>query len=564
MDKSKLFFFAIALSIGINCTAQNVLSPCPQVLIEQKYDHISSPEYWLQGWDTVVTCANPELTLTADPYIPVQYFNGTYTVEEIPYNPPDTSFYLDGEGFMMSINSDDQFAPDPVNIPFPFYFFGIQKTHFYVGDNGLISFTNNFGSGEFCPWSFSAGLPWTPTTVGAPCGDNDASFNRMHDAVYGIYQDIYTGPNGSYLSGNQGIYYGVVDEYPCRKIICSWNDIPYFNNQPGRNTYQIVCYEGSNIIEVHVKKRHTNTSWLGGRGIIGIQNATGLPQVRDSIITSPLPSNYYVQTGSPAAFFPADCNPTTSDFDSVSYRFTPQGVTAKMQHWYRIFDDGRDSVELLVYNQEGATDDTNGYYIPMGFDSHHPTLTQAVVHPTCVSRYVMELKFQTADGNWFFLYDTITIGVGNEYITISDNITGVHDTTYIKLPATGYDTTGYEVHDTTYVLINNDTIAAADSLSLTECDTIISHYMMVIHDTIFSVSEGISDIAEQNAIIYQHNGQIAVEGAMNNTVTLYDATGRIQTIKQSNNQTITFDIPSSGVYLVKVGDAPARRIVVVR
>ena len=80
----------------------------------------------------------------------------------------------------------------------------------------------------------------------------------------------------------------------------------------------------------------------------------------------------------------------------------------------------------------------------------------------------------------------------------------------------------------------------------------------------FVANNGIDGVGVHDAIIYVSDGHLFIEGAEDNIVTLYDATGRTLAIKQSSNQAITFDIPASGTYLVKVGDAPARRIVVVR
>ncbi len=395
-----------------------VTNPCPEVQIKQKHDHTPQARYRHEGWDTAVTCTTPQIVLSCMPYIPVKRFNGTYYVDQIPYNPADTTFCLvygaaldnmgDPKRKRMPISTDDDFAPASTNIPYPFYFFGIRKNYFRLGANGLVTFTTDFGSGTSNPWSYSAPIPWTPTTSGKPGDDN--TFNRMHDAIYGIYEDTYPSPSvhGNDGDPNWGIYYGVLDEYPCRKIICSWNDVPQFSCTSLRCTYQIVCYEGSNIIEVHVKQRQVCTSWNGGRGLIGIQNATGQAQVRPEGNPNISPQ----ANGKPAAFYPIGYNLTTSDLDTIAFRFTPAGDNlGKSYHWYRIFDDGRDSIDLKnAYTDPTAMDDTNGYFIPMDDASSCPTLTKAYVSPTVTSRYVFNLRFQNANNDWYDLYDTITVG----------------------------------------------------------------------------------------------------------------------------------------------------------
>lgn len=415
---NRLFILAaVTLAVAGSLCAQTTFNPCPEVLINQKYDHDGSQVYIDQGWDTVVTCSVHTIELTSEPYIPVQYFNGTYTVTSIPYNPPDTTFCLrefPSQRQQQAINSDDRFAPTTVNIAFPFYFFGIRKSYFRLGDNGICTFTTQFGADGTstplgCPYSISSNssLPWTTNT---PTYTGDC-FNRMHDAIYGVCEDTYTGSSGAYMHGEDGIYYGVVDEYPCRKIICSWKNIPIYNDNTRRQSYQIVCYEGSNIIEVHVKQRCNKPST--SYGIIGIQNSTGVAQVAGAFGES----NYYV--GKPGAgrnpsttpaYWAPGWNPytaTSGTVNNIAFRFTPEGRTFKTYQWYRIFDDGRDSI-VLGTNQN----DTNGYYVPMNDnDPDHPTLTKAYVSPTRTSRYVMQLLFKNANGDNYVLRDTITIGV---------------------------------------------------------------------------------------------------------------------------------------------------------
>jgi len=376
-----------------------VQAPCPEVQIKQKHDHTPQPQYLHEGWDTVVDCNNRQLTLSCMPYIPVQYFRGYYAVDQIPYDPADTSFHA---GTWLPITSDDVFCGSVTTLNFPFFFFGIQKTGFVVGSNGLVTFDNT-AAGQSCPWSMSSSdvIPWSRTS------------DHLNDAIFGIYEDTH--PITSYTNNAsplyQGIWYGVQDEWPCRKIVASWNDVPQYpasSNTNNRCTYQIVCYEGSNIIEVHIKQRSlSSTGWNGLRGIVGILNDDGSTQTAGSSTSS----TRYVINGSPAAFFPTGMNQTTSAVDHVAYRFTPQGFTAKADEWFRILDNG-DTVQLRNINIDAsAADDTNGYYYPMEHMPNCPTLTRAIVSPTCVSRYVYHLKFRDANQTWYNLYDTIVIGV---------------------------------------------------------------------------------------------------------------------------------------------------------
>jgi subtilisin-like proprotein convertase family protein len=410
----------------------------------------------------------------------VQYFNGTYLVEEVPYNPADTTFSL-GTGML---NPDDNFTNEFIDIPFPFYFFGIQKNQFRVGANGMITFCSpsDFGSGDFCPYSFHTNnnqLPWNQTGGHMTPSGNGDMFNRMHDAIYGVYEDTH--PSYGVYYGSERIHYGIIGQFPCRKIIASWNEVPLFGNTDILQSYQIVCYEGTNIIEVHVK--HRGCCPTTSDALIGIQNATGQPQ-QPGIVGS---SNRYVVDGSPAAFWPEGYNGFTSSIEYTSYRFTPQGMTNRSVKWYRIFDDGRDSI-VLPEMSVGITD-TNGYFEAMNeYDSQHPTLTKATVSPTTTSRYVIELQFNDAGNNVFTLRDTVVVALRNPLVIAepSNDTMGIvigggeysegSLTTLIAAPFAGYAFTGWDngVLNNPYgLLVDSDT-------------TLVANFMRMdaIHDTI--------------------------------------------------------------------------------
>lgn len=89
------------------------------------------------------------------------------------------------------------------------------------------------------------------------------------------------------------------------------------------------------------------------------------------------------------------------------------------------------------------------------------------------------------------------------------------------------------------------------------------HDTIFIHDTIY-VTQGIDDTETINAKIYQHNGHVVVEGANGNTVTLYDINGRMLATKQDYDLPLSFAVPVTGTYMIKIGEYPARRVVVIR
>ena len=122
------------------------------------------------------------------------------------------------------------------------------------------------------------------------------------------------------------------------------------------------------------------------------------------------------------------------------------------------------------------------------------------------------------------------------------------------------------IHDTIYeeVLVH-DTVTITDTLVLTVTDTLTLHdtiYLpQYIHDTIYI---GIDDVVVTNAKIYLSNGQVVVEGSEGYQVTLYDVNGRTLATKQDDNAPLLFDVPVSGTYMIRIGNYPARKVVVIR
>ena len=75
---------------------------------------------------------------------------------------------------------------------------------------------------------------------------------------------------------------------------------------------------------------------------------------------------------------------------------------------------------------------------------------------------------------------------------------------------------------------------------------------------------GIDDVEDSNVEIYSTDSKIIVKGAENKDVYVYDVNGRCVRRQANATETLEFTMSTTGVYLVKVGDAPAKRVVVVR
>lgn len=221
-------------------------------------------------------------------------------------------------------------------------------------------------------------------------------------------------------------------------------------------------------------------------------------------------------------------------------------------------------------------------------DVHDTTYVNVFVHDTSyVDVFIHDTTFINIHDTTYidvFVHDTTTITdtiTLTEYVPVHDTtFIPVHDTTYINVPVHDTtvvtDTVIVSVHDTTYITqtdtltvtqydtIDNyihDTLTITDTLWLTQYDTILIHDTIFIHDTIVV---GVGDVETVNAKIYTNNRQIVVEGADGNDVCLYDINGRILATKQDYGVPIRFDAPASGTYMIKIGDYPARKVVVIK
>ncbi len=129
----------------------------------------------------------------------------------------------------------------------------------------------------------------------------------------------------------------------------------------------------------------------------------------------------------------------------------------------------------------------------------------------------------------------------------------VHDT------VTHTDTVVIDHHDTVFVG-GTDTIYIYDTVYIH--DTVFIHHRDTVNIVGYDDIRGISGQTE--VLLYSNGGKIVVEGADGMPVRVYDSVGRLLSIRKENTGVVWFDVPASGTYLVRVGDYPARRIVVIR
>ena len=179
----------------------------------------------------------------------VQSSADSYQVTNIAFSPEVIA------GTPIPLMLDD--VQGPFQLGFTFQFYGNDYTEFYVGSNGWIGFT--------------AGQP--TTYIASPIPDSTpVTFGGVpKDCIMLSWQDMDA------TSGGQ-VLYQTIGNAPNRKMVLTFDNIPYFVSTTGPVSLQVVLYEGSNVIDNHTidKPLHTVASVQGIHNLLGT-SATVVP-----------------------------------------------------------------------------------------------------------------------------------------------------------------------------------------------------------------------------------------------------------------------------------------------
>ena len=99
-----------------------------------------------------------------------------------------------------------------------------------------------------------------------------------------------------------------------------------------------------------------------------------------------------------------------------------------------------------------------------------------------------------------------------------------------------------------------------------EGDTILTFTVTanITITAVFEETDGIENVDMSDVTIYSTDSKIVVRGAENQSIYVFDVNGRVITSEANAAETCEFRMSNTGVYLVKVGNAPAKRVLVVR
>ncbi len=223
-----------------------------------------------------------------------------------------------------SITTDDRWSQTiPLRgkqtTPFNFCFFGEKYSECLIGDNGAVTFSiqghPDSPGGLYAPNSAS-GFNFS-TNVN---GGSGPGYGPPYKNAIMMLQDLLItgssrviGPPSDPLSTQ--INYFTVGTYPCRAFVANWQNVPLFGGgcvSQGNQSYQIVLFESTNIIEVHVRRRTSCSGWINGAGTLGIQNQAG--------------NIGYAAPGRDTSNNPWNVNADGTGTTTEAWRFSPNGA----------------------------------------------------------------------------------------------------------------------------------------------------------------------------------------------------------------------------------------------
>jgi hypothetical protein len=171
-----------------------------------------------------------------------------------PYN------YNTGSAFTFS---DDRFADAYTSIGFDFCFDGITYSDVLVSSNGYLIFPSCYSAapaatavtpGGASAWSIDFTLPNTN--------------NAPRNAIMGAWQDIDPSVSGTIRSNVEGTA-------PNRVFVAKFDDVAMFSCNAMLFSGQIMLYETTNNIEVHMGEKTVCTGWNDGAAVLGLHNYDG-------------------------------------------------------------------------------------------------------------------------------------------------------------------------------------------------------------------------------------------------------------------------------------------------
>ncbi len=198
-----------------------------------------------------------------------------------------------------------------------------------------------------------------------------------------------------------------------------------------------------------------------------------------------------------------------------------------------------------------------------------PTTRSYRYKMTATDIYGYESDFGTVHKT---MHLTISQGIGTSWNLVWTEYEGADYTTYVIYRGTNaYNIEQIDIMpsggNTTYTdeeAPSGDVYYQVGIILANPCNPSKSSNIILSNIATNGSGVGVSDVSSDNVEIFSVDGRIIVQGAEGNDVYVYDVNGRVIDRKLDVLSTVEFRLSASGVYFVKVGKAPARRVVVIR
>ena len=225
--------------------------------------------------DTTINGCGATSCFTLQHIIPDIHANtGAYTVNPIPsYSSSCFPVYTQPNGVGTSAGfADDDVYSAPLDIGFPFYYYGATYNRVLMSPNGLLCFDLGMAN-IFAHFGMLDDQGNLNADIGAPVNLPSTMYSRA--VIMGPYHDL----NPTYItSPTQRIQYSVTGTAPHRRWVASYYKVPMYT-RPGsgcelliENTHQIILYESTGIVEVLIYDMQICSDWNEGRAMVGMQN----------------------------------------------------------------------------------------------------------------------------------------------------------------------------------------------------------------------------------------------------------------------------------------------------
>ena len=160
--------------------------------------------------------------------------------------------------------------------------------------------------------------------------------NLPLNSIFGVYHDLLpTIPGGT-------ISYGIIGNAPNRIFVFNMCNVPMFSCTSLRASHQILLYETSNNIEVHIGNKDLCSAWNSGNGLVGVQNTSG------TIGISPPGRNTGPWT---TAFEAWQFTPSGGSYTVASVPFAPLPVFTSLNSYFYVdgvYSGSGTSIDVLV------------------------------------------------------------------------------------------------------------------------------------------------------------------------------------------------------------------------